>query len=196
MRTVWFVWEAPASERVTFDTAGSSFDTVLAVHTGDMYEQSLQLVSNDDASPELGIRTSAVIFNAMAGEPYHIGVGGHCYDGGEITLNWGPAPTATATPTETPPFTASPTASPTNTPVPPTATSTPVVKCVGDCGGVHKVVVTNIITLVNIVLGTAQCSTACPQGVDCSKPVTVGTIIMAVNNALSECPCVRAQSCV
>lgn len=59
--------------------------------------------------------------------------------------------------------------------------------CVGDCGGTGKVVVTNIITLVNIVLETLQCS-ACTKGVNCSNPVNVSTVIQAVNNALGMCP--------
>src|SRR6201988_5280703 len=33
-RSVWYRWQAPATSSVTFTTAGSSYDTVLAVYTG------------------------------------------------------------------------------------------------------------------------------------------------------------------
>src|SRR5580765_5944404 len=32
--SLWFRWTAPASGRFTFDTAGSAFDTLLAVYIG------------------------------------------------------------------------------------------------------------------------------------------------------------------
>jgi len=58
--------------------------------------------------------------------------------------------------------------------------------CVGDCGGSQTVAINNIITLVNIALGTAQPS-ACPNGVPSSSEVNVAVIIQAVNNALNGC---------
>jgi len=89
--------------------------------------------------------------------------------------------TFTVTPTNTP--TPIPTATPTNSPTP-TATFAPV--CVGDCDGTRTVVINNIITLVNIALGTAQPS-ACPHGIPAGDEVNIALIIRAVNNALSEC---------
>jgi hypothetical protein len=57
--------------------------------------------------------------------------------------------------------------------------------CAGDCTGTHTVAVNDIITLVNIALGTVQPS-ACLRGVG-SGPVTIVVIIQAVNNALDGC---------
>ena len=58
--------------------------------------------------------------------------------------------------------------------------------CVGDCGGVGTVAINNIITLVNIALGTADPS-ACPHGVPIGAEVNVAVIIQAVNSALNGC---------
>ena len=76
----------------------------------------------------------------------------------------GPTPGATATPTPLP------------TPRP----------CVGDCSGTHSVAVSDLITLVDIALGTAQPST-CPS-VPAGATVDISLIITAVNNALNGCP--------
>jgi hypothetical protein len=56
--------------------------------------------------------------------------------------------------------------------------------CIGDCHDSGSVTVNDIITLVDIALGTAQ-PAACAQGV---APVDVSLIIQAVNNALHGCP--------
>jgi len=85
--------------------------------------------------------------------------------------------TPSATPTSTPTTTPTPSNTPTNTPKP----------CVGDCGGTHVVAVSDVITLVNIALGTAQPS-ACPHGIPGGAEVDVALIVQAVNDALSGCP--------
>jgi hypothetical protein len=82
-------------------------------------------------------------------------------------------------------------ATPTPTPSPsapsvPTPTSTPV-PCVGDCGGTQTVTVTDVLTLVDIALGTAQ-PAACRSGLPIGGKVDIGVILQAVNNALSSCP--------
>ena len=59
--------------------------------------------------------------------------------------------------------------------------------CVGDCGGDSQVTVNELITMVNIALGTAQLS-ACPVGdANGDGDITVNEIISAVNNALNGC---------
>jgi hypothetical protein len=71
----------------------------------------------------------------------------------------------------------------------PTPTVTPtarIIRCLGDCSGTHTVAVNDVITLVNIALGTAQPS-ACPEGIPSGAQVNVALIIQAVNNALSGC---------
>lgn len=60
--------------------------------------------------------------------------------------------------------------------------------CVGDCDDSKAVTVDEIITLVNIDLGTLLAS-ACPHGIPPPKGVIdVTLIIQAVNNALASCP--------
>jgi hypothetical protein len=67
-----------------------------------------------------------------------------------------------------------------------TPTQTPAT-CVGACNGTAQVTVDEIITLVNIALGTAQPS-ACPHGIPSGGTVDIALIIQAVNNALGTCP--------
>ncbi len=89
--------------------------------------------------------------------------------------------TSTSTPTESPTPTQTPTASATAT-----LTRTPV-PCVGNCNGDAQVTVNELITMVNIALGTAPLST-CPVGdANGDKDITVNEIIAAVNNALNGC---------
>ena len=58
--------------------------------------------------------------------------------------------------------------------------------CVGDCDGTGSATIDEIITLVNIALGTAQPS-ACPDGVPSGAQVDIALIIQAVNAALNGC---------
>ncbi len=58
--------------------------------------------------------------------------------------------------------------------------------CFGDCDGTGRATIDEIITLVNIALGTAQ-APACPHGVPSGAAVDVALIIQAVNVALSGC---------
>jgi len=69
----------------------------------------------------------------------------------------------------------------------PTATPTPTAACVGDCDASSDVTVNEIITLVNIDLGTADGS-ACPHGIPSGSSVDITLIIQAVNNDLVSCP--------
>lgn len=114
---------------------------------------------------------------------------------GEATAMPTSTPTSTATPTATSTpiltSTSTPSESPTPTQTPTastTATLTPVstVSCSGDCNGDGQVAVTDLITIVNIILGSTQ-SSACPHGVPSGRPVDITLIVEAVNNSLSEC---------
>jgi hypothetical protein len=99
-------------------------------------------------------------------------------------------PTATPTPTATHTLTATQTPTGTATPTPsPTVSPTPVApQCVGDCDGSGDVTVNEIITMVNIALGTLPLS-ACQVGdADGSGDITVNEIIAAVGFALTSCP--------
>jgi len=90
-KSVWYAWQVPASGSATITTAGSSFDTVLAVYTGASVGSLTPIVKNDDASGN--DTTSSVNFNATDGTTYMIAVDGYNNNGsggdtGSITLNW------------------------------------------------------------------------------------------------------------
>jgi thiol-disulfide isomerase/thioredoxin len=91
--SVWWSWTAPTNNVATISTAGSSFDTVLAVYTGSSLLSLIEVASNDD-DPELEVLTSKVAFNAVAGQTYQIAVDGFYGDWGSITLQLqlGPPP--------------------------------------------------------------------------------------------------------
>ena len=59
--------------------------------------------------------------------------------------------------------------------------------CAGDCIGVAAVAINDLITLVNIALGTAPPSACAGGGLPLGGEVDVAVIMEAVNNALSGC---------
>ncbi|PWU10231.1 MAG: hypothetical protein C5B50_25795 [Verrucomicrobia bacterium] len=70
-KSVWWTWTAPASGYVTISTAGSSFDTTLAIYTGSVLTNlNLVAFNNNELS------TSEVDFNVTAGTTYQIQVDG------------------------------------------------------------------------------------------------------------------------
>jgi subtilisin family serine protease len=73
-KSVWFVWTAPSSGRVTMGTAGSTFDTVLAVYTGGAIGSLTSIASNDNRTT--GATDSQVTFQAVAGTTYRIAIDG------------------------------------------------------------------------------------------------------------------------
>ena len=68
----------------------------------------------------------------------------------------------------------------------PTVTPVPGPVCVGDCSGDGMVAINELITMVNIALGSSPAS-ACPARCG-GDTVEISCIIRAVNNALSGCP--------
>src|SRR5207253_941009 len=87
-RSVWYVWTAPAEGSVSFDTFGSSFDTILAVYTGSSLSGLVSVAADDDAG---GGVQSKVSFTASAGTTYRIAVDGWTGGApasGDVTLNW------------------------------------------------------------------------------------------------------------
>ena len=81
-QSVWWVWTAPSTASVTVDTCGSSFDTLLAVYTGDSVN-ALNLVGSNDDACDLG---SAVTFQAVAGQVYRIAVDSRLEETGTVAL--------------------------------------------------------------------------------------------------------------
>jgi hypothetical protein len=88
--SVWWSWVAPMSASVQIDTAGSNFDTLLAVYRGqsitNLTVTNLTWVaSNDDASTN--VVTSQTTFSAVAGTEYEIAVDGYDGQPGDIQLH-------------------------------------------------------------------------------------------------------------
>ena len=81
----WWRWEAPTSGPAVIDTFGSTFDTLLAVHTGPAHAELQLVAANDDAA---GLLQSEVKFEAVEGTEYHIAVDGYGDAAGDIVLNW------------------------------------------------------------------------------------------------------------
>ena len=82
-RSVWWSWIAATSGPTTITTAGSSFDTTLAVYGGAALDTLSLLGANDDSA---GVQ-SAVTFTAVAGTSYAIQVDGYSGATGAIVLN-------------------------------------------------------------------------------------------------------------
>jgi glucose/arabinose dehydrogenase len=83
--SLWFRWVAPRSGVVTFDTAGSRFDTLLAVYTGDTVDSLTPVAAN--VAPA-GTGLSRVTFNVAAGTTFWIAVDGRDGTSGLVRLNW------------------------------------------------------------------------------------------------------------
>ena len=100
-------------------------------------------------------------------------------------------PTAPPSPTAT----ASPVAIASNTPIgsstsTATRTAHPTLAaglCPGDCNGSRDVTISELITLVNIALGTADISTCLPGDTNNDDQITIAEIIQAVGSALNGC---------
>lgn len=90
-KSVWYQWQAVASQSVTINTIGSNYDTILAVYTGNSVNGLTLVTNNDDIAS--GNTASTVTFTATQGTIYRIAVdgfdnGGSGGDVGNITLNW------------------------------------------------------------------------------------------------------------
>ena len=82
--TVWLTWTAPASGEVNMDTRGSTFDTLLAVYTGDLLSTLALVAGNDD---DEGQTTSRLSFQASAGTTYQIALSGYQGASGNVVFN-------------------------------------------------------------------------------------------------------------
>jgi hypothetical protein len=78
-KSVWFRYRARRSEQLIIDTAGSQFDTVLAVYRGRSVN-ALRLVAQDDDGG--GDVTSQVRFAAKKGVTYYVALDGFGVGGG------------------------------------------------------------------------------------------------------------------
>jgi hypothetical protein len=72
--SVWFRWQPGYTGQARITTAGSSFDTLLAVYTGTAVTGLTPVAASDDAAA--GTTTSEVTFNVTAGTNFFIAVDG------------------------------------------------------------------------------------------------------------------------
>ncbi|MGA1687103.1 MAG: S8 family serine peptidase, partial [Ilumatobacteraceae bacterium] len=86
--TIWFSWTAPDSGRLTVDTFGSSFDTVLAVYSGASLPSLTRLTYNDDSRQTGTYFQSTVTLDVTSGTEYHFRVNQFGSTGGSVVLNW------------------------------------------------------------------------------------------------------------
>ncbi len=84
-KSMWFSWQAPATGIATFSTAGSDFDTLLAVYQGDPVGALVAVASDDDGA---GFYNSVVQFNAVSNGVYRVAVDGAGGASGNILLEW------------------------------------------------------------------------------------------------------------
>jgi hypothetical protein len=85
-RSVWYRWRPPRRGWYSFDTAGSDFDTLLAIYVG--YDLArLQVVGENDDVAYFD-RTSRVVFRAETTDDYAIAVDGYKGQSGALVLRW------------------------------------------------------------------------------------------------------------
>jgi hypothetical protein len=82
--SLWYTWTAPAAGPTTIDTCDGSFDTVLAVYTGDVLGGLTPIASDDDSCIRAG--GSFAEFTAQTGQTYRIAVDGYDGDSGIFDL--------------------------------------------------------------------------------------------------------------
>ncbi|MCP4345484.1 MAG: hypothetical protein GY795_08150 [Desulfobacterales bacterium] len=85
-KSIWWTWTAPESGYFSFDTYGSSFDTLLAVYTGLEVGYLTEVACNDDDG--IYASRSKLTFQAESGIRYYIAVNEKYGDIGIIILNW------------------------------------------------------------------------------------------------------------
>jgi hypothetical protein len=93
--SVWYRFTAPTAGTLTFDTAGSTFDTVLAAYTGTSVGTLTERGVNDDSTGSLQSRIEAM--PVRAGTTYAIAVDGFAGATGAIAFNWTFTPTVAST---------------------------------------------------------------------------------------------------
>jgi len=86
--TVWWVWTAPATGKVQFNTAGSGIDdTVMGVYRGTSISALTKIAENDDAISGCYISSNA--FDVVLGNAYRICVAGYGNSNvGAVKVNW------------------------------------------------------------------------------------------------------------
>lgn len=84
--SVWWSWKAPRSGKLTIDTVGSGFDTLLAAYRGRGVRGLTEIASNDDISTSS--RASRITFSVRRNLDYQIAVDGWNGATGGVVLSW------------------------------------------------------------------------------------------------------------
>lgn len=87
--SMWYTWTAPSAGVVTFDTSGSTFDTILDIYPGTNQPNFLNRFENDDF---IGKRTSQVSLTVTNGQVFRLSVNGYQAAEGFIRLHWNLTP--------------------------------------------------------------------------------------------------------
>jgi len=85
--STWYCWTAPVGGTATFDTTGSTFNTLLGVYTGNSVGSLTLVAGNDDIDAGTN-QQSRVSFNAVGLTMYHIAIDGFSGDSGNTMLSW------------------------------------------------------------------------------------------------------------
>ncbi len=89
-KSVWWSWTAPSTGQYLVTTAGSDFDTLLAIYTGTAVGSLVQVAAADD--PQSQTRSASIPLNAVAGTTYQIAVDGYNGHSGNVRLAVRPLP--------------------------------------------------------------------------------------------------------
>ncbi len=215
--SLWYSWQAPLDGYVTFEVNAQTFVPYLDVHLENGARVADCFPSQPGICPVTFLASAGTRYpirvastSAAAGEivlswslvPF------------TPTPTMTPTPTATDTPTPTPSTTRTKSSTPSHTLTPtasttaaktltPTVTATPSVTqtttrqtptptptpipCIGDCSDDTQVTIDELLTMVNIALGSADIGTCSAGDANHDKQITIDEVLRAVNNALSEC---------
>ncbi len=97
--SIWYAWTAPANGTLIINTATSSFDTLLALYTGDLVTNLTRIADNDDFGGTVQSQVSAPV---TAGITYRVAVDGYGTQTGTSTLGWSFVSTAPPTQPDAP----------------------------------------------------------------------------------------------
>jgi hypothetical protein len=85
--SIWYSWRAPLNGTFTLTTTtNSTFDTLLAVYTGDSVTNLTLIASNDDLSTNK--ENSSLTANVVSNQVYYIAVDGYGGESGSVVLNY------------------------------------------------------------------------------------------------------------
>jgi hypothetical protein len=83
--SIWYRWTAAARGNLSLSTAGSAFDTLLAVYQGTQVDQLNIMASDEDSG---GYLTSMLMLPVQAGQEYAIAIDGFAGATGRVVLEW------------------------------------------------------------------------------------------------------------